>query len=743
MQRNTLCKSRVQIHVSRFLRRCIYVDSDNRHQFNRSDSCVLAQMYLPLSNSGLIVMATYALSLDVGGTFTDVMLMHRESGQIRTTKTPSTPHDPSEGFFAGVQKMLRQAGVAAETVVYVFHGSTVATNAILEGKGARTAMLTTAGFQSVLEIARHDVPRQANLYAWIKPSRPVPPRRIFEVRERIWLDGSVELPLDVEGCREVAQHLREDQVDAVAIVFLHAYANDQHEQEAAAIVEAACPGVPVSLSSQVLPVFREYERAMATVLNVSLQPLVSRYIDKLETGLTQSHGIRSPLLIMQSNGGVCGPQTAARLPVHLALSGPAAGAIGASAVSQLAGYPDAICIDMGGTSADVCLIREGRPSVTNEGEIGEFPLQVPMTDIHTIGAGGGSIATATALGSLTVEPQSAGAYPGPACYGQGGTEPTVTDANLLLGRIPPHLLGGEVQLHVDLAHRAIADRIATPLGMDVYEAAAGIVQIVNNNMVGALRVVSVEKGYDPRHFALVAFGGAGPLHGGQLAELLGTPQVLIPPHPGILSALGLLSTDLHHDAVRTFVQRGPNYDAAGMEALYQAMQADTSAHLTAEGIPVAQQTFARLADLRYAKQGFEITVEFPALTVTETAVHQLIDAFHQRHEQLYTYAAPDTPVEIINLRLRALGRMDKLTLPRIDTAPEGAVPMADQTRPVYFSDLGFVETPVFRRQDLLAGHTLDGPAIVDQLDSTTVIYPHHQAHVDAYGNLLMRMHGGQ
>ncbi len=278
--------------------------------------------------------------------------------------------------------------------------------------------------------------------------------------------------------------------------------------------------------------------------------------------------------------------------------------------------------------------------------------------------------------------------------------------------------------------------------MDVYEAAAGIVQIVNNNMVGALRVVSVEKGYDPRHFALVAFGGAGPLHGGQLAEQLGTPQVLIPPHPGILSALGLLSTDLHHDAVRTFVQRGPDYDVAGMESLYRAMQADTSAHLTAEGIPAAQQTFTRLADLRYAKQGFEITVAFPAPAVTEAAVHQLIDAFHQRHEQLYTYAAPDTPVEIINLRLRALGRMDKLTLPPIDTAPAGAAPVATQTRPVYFSGMGFVETPVFRRQDLLAGHTLKGPAIVDQLDSTTVIYPQHQAHIDAYGNLLMRMHGG-
>jgi N-methylhydantoinase A len=682
-------------------------------------------------------MPTYALALDVGGTFTDVMLMCRESGQIWTTKTPSTPSDPSAGFFAGVEKMLQRSGVAAETIAYVFHGSTVATNAILEGKGAKTGMLTTAGFQSVLEIGRHDIPRRANLYAWVKPARPVPPRRIMEVQERLLLDGSVATPLHAAGCREAAQQLCDMGVEAIAIVFLHAYANPAHEQQAAAIMQDVCPHLPLSLSSTVLPVFREYERAMATVLNASLQPLVSRYVSQLESGL-RTRGIGGPLLIMQSNGGVFSPHAAAQQPVHMALSGPAAGALGAGAIARLTDHPDAICIDMGGTSADVCLIQAGRPTVTYEGEVGVFPLQVPMTDIHTIGAGGGSIAAVSAQGSLTVGPHSAGAMPGPACYNQGGTTPTVTDANLLLGRIPPYLLGGEVPLNIDRARQAIADQIATPLGLDLYEAAAGMVRIVNNNMVGALRVVSVEKGHDPRHFALVAFGGAGPMHAGQLAELLGASTVIIPPHPGILSALGLLSTDLQHDAVRTFVQRGPVYDSTGMEAVYRTMHAEATARLAAEGIPEARQTFQRLADLRYARQGFEITVEFPANEVSESAVQQLITRFHRRHEQLYTYAATDTPVEIVNLRLRAVGRMDKLALPTLDAVPTGTVPAITQSRPVYFVASGFVETPVFARHALRAGHTIHGPAIIEQLDTTTVIYPGHQATVDAYGNLLMR-----
>jgi N-methylhydantoinase A len=314
----------------------------------------------------------------------------------------------------------------------------------------------------------------------------------------------------------------------------------------------------------------------------------------------------------------------------------------------------------------------------------------------------------------------------------------VTDANLVLGRLPPYLLGGEVCLNVERARQAIHDHIAVPLGLDLYAAAAGILQIVNNNMMGALRIVSVEKGYDPRDFALIAFGGAGPLHAGPLAELLGTPTVIVPPHPGILSALGLLSTDLQHDAVRTFVQRGPAYDVTGMEAVYRTLQADAAAYLTAEGVPTARQTFQRQADLRYAKQGFEVTVDFPDAEVSSFSIQQLIDTFHRRHEQLYTYAAPDTPVEIVNLRLRAMGHMDKLTLPRIGTVAQGTAPDPVQSRPVYFASSGFVDTPVFARYTLGAGHVITGPAIVEQLDTTTVIYPGQQTSVDVYGSLHLR-----
>jgi N-methylhydantoinase A len=667
------------------------------------------------------------------------MLMQRESGQLWTVKTPSTPADPSRGFFQGIEKVLPLVGIASEAVNHVLHGSTVATNTILEGKGASTGMITTEGFKYVLEIGRHDIPRRANLYAWVKPVRPVPPRRILEVRERVLLDGTIDTPLDEAGCREVARCLRAMGVEAVAVVFLYSYANPDHERCAAAIVQEEAPQVHVCLSSDVLPVFREYERAMATVLNAYVQPVVSRYIGKLESGL-HTRGLQGPLLIMASNGGVFGPQTAARQAVHMALSGPAAGAIGAGYVGQLAGYPDVISIDMGGTSADICLIQEGRPAVTHEGEIGAFPLQIPMTDIHSIGAGGGSIAAVTALGSLTVGPQSAGAMPGPACYDQGGTAPTVTDANLVLGRIPPALLGGEVPLNVERARQAIYDHVAAPLDLDLYEAAAGMVQIVTNNMVGALRVVSIEKGYDPQQFALVAFGGAGPMHAGPLAQLLGTLTIIIPPYPGLLSALGLLATDIQHDVMRTFVQRGPHYDLAGMEAVYGALHTDAVAHLTAEGLPPERQSFQRLADLRYARQGFEVTVEFPGQEVSATAVEQLLQAFHRRHEQLYTYAAPDTPVEIVNLRLRAVGQMEKLTLPRIATAAApGTTPEPVQTRPVYFSGQGFVDTFVYARHTLQAAHVVRGPAIVEQLDTTTVIFPGQEATVDVYGNLLIHL----
>ena len=484
--------------------------------------------------------------------------MHEASGRLWVTKTPTTPHDPSAGFMAGIDRALQLAGIEAAALRHVLHGTTTATNAILEGKGAAIGLLTTAGFRDVLEIGRHDIPRRANMFAWVKPARPVAPELIFEIGGRVTVDGAEIEPLDEEAVRAAARRLRGAGVDSIAVCFLHSYANPAHERRARALLLEEHPGGAVSLSSEVLPVFREFERSMGTVLNAYVQPLVGRYVARL-VGELRARGIRAPLSIMKSNGGVIGADVVRTQAIHTALSGPAAGVIGARRIGEAAGFDDLISVDVGGTSADVCLVRGGEAEVTTEGRVGAWPLHVPMIDIHTIGAGGGSIARVTEDGTLTVGPESAGAQPGPVCYGAGGEEPTVTDAHLVLGRIPSHLLGGEIPLDVERARRAIEEHVARPLGLPLAAAAQGILDIVNNNMVGALRLVSVERGYDPRDFVLVPFGGAGPLHGADLATLLGMRTVVVPRHPGVLSTFGLLGTEVRNDYARTSLQKPPDY----------------------------------------------------------------------------------------------------------------------------------------------------------------------------------------
>src|SRR5499426_4074185 len=477
---------------------------------------------------------TCTLAIDVGGTFTDITFADAATGATWIAKTPSTPEDLSAGFTTAVRKVLSLAGRGPADVLRVFHGTTTATNAILEGKTPPTALVTTAGFKYVLEIGRHDIPRHGNLYGWSKPARPITPDRVFEVRERLDADGSVLVPLDETEARNVARQLAQLGVPAVAVVFLHAYANRAHEERMHAILAEGYPGVLVSLSSEVLPQFREFERSMATALNAAVMPPVSRYVGALREAL-DAEGVGAPLLIMKSDGGVTGAEACVRQPVQTVLSGPAAGVVGAVSVAGLAGLSDIISIDVGGTSADICLVRGGRPEITKDGAIGPFPLKLPIVDIHTIGAGGGSIATVSAAGRLTVGPRSAGADPGPVCYGRGGTEPTVTDAHLILGRIPPALLGGELPLDVGAARAAIEARVARPLGLTVDEAAAGVVEIIDNSMARGIRTVSVGRGHEPRRFSLVAFGGAGPLHACRLAELLDIPTVIVPARPGVLS----------------------------------------------------------------------------------------------------------------------------------------------------------------------------------------------------------------
>src|SRR5512139_799766 len=519
-----------------------------------------------------------AVAVDIGGTFTDIALYDAKSGQIWRAKTPSVPADPSQAFLAGVRLALEDAGRAATTLGRVLHGTTVATNMILEGKGARTALVTTRGFRHVLAIGRQDIPRRANYLAWVKPPRPVPASRVLEVSERIGAGGTIVAPLDEASVTAAAEACRAQKV--VAVCLLHSFANPVHERRVAELLRVALPGIAVTASSDVLPVVREYERSLATVLNAWVMPGVATYVLRLEDRLTEEK-VDAPLLYMQSNGGVAGGATIRRAPALTALSGPAAGVVGARDVAAACGIKDIITVDIGGTSADICLIKNGTIALTQHGHVGEWPLPLPMVDMVTIGAGGGSIAK-VADGTLTVGPQSAGADPGPAAYGRGGTEATVTDAHVVLGHLPAKLLGGRMALDVAAAARAIDSNVARPLGLGREEAARGMLAILDNNMMGALRIVSVERGHDPRDFTLVPFGGAGPLHGADLAALLGMRTIVVPRHPGVLSTFGLLGTEVRNDYARTSLQKPPDYDLAAVGAVYAELEGQAQAWLAAE-----------------------------------------------------------------------------------------------------------------------------------------------------------------
>jgi N-methylhydantoinase A len=676
-----------------------------------------------------------AVAIDIGGTFTDITLLDRASGRIWNAKTPSTPDDPSIGFMAGIAQALQLAGAAPTALGHVFHGTTVATNLILEGKGAKAALITSAGFKHILEIGRHDIPRKANIYAWIKPKRPVPPEHVFAVGGRLDADGTESRPLDEEAVRAAARAIRAEGITAIAVCLLHAYANPAHEQRVRDLILAETPDALVSLSSDVLPVFREYERSMATILNVYVMPAVSSYVERLQARLAEQK-IAAPLLLMKSNGGVTGATTIRREPVQTALSGPAAGVMGAIHTGELAGQRNLITIDIGGTSADICLIKDGEAAVSHQGRVGEWPLHVPMIDINTIGAGGGSIARVDGDGNLTVGPQSAGAKPGPACYGRGGVEPTVTDANLMLGRLTANLLDGRMTLDRAAAERAVTSHVGAKLGMTGAEAARGILSIIDNNMVGAIRVVSVERGHDPRDFVLLPFGGAGPLHATSLARLLGIKAILVPPAPGVLSALGLLVSDLKSEFVRTALQQPPNHDLKSMSAVFAELSARAQGWLEAEGVPPRFRALRWQASLRYLHQGFELTVPWAGDSVTPEAVAGTLQEFHALHERLYTFRQEDTPVEIVTLRVGAIGRLPR---PSLKELPRGG-PAADAVAGVQLVDFGgeIARAPIYVRDRLGAGTTIQGPAVVSQLDSTTLLFPGQSAEVLPLGSLMIR-----
>ena len=672
---------------------------------------------MPLSDTQLSV------AVDIGGTFTDVTLQNPATGQAWRAKTPSIPSDPSRAFINGVRLALESAGAAAGSITRVLHGTTVATNMILEGKGARAALVTTQGFRHVLEIGRQDIPRRANLWAWVKPARPVPPARILEVIERVGPGGEVLTPLDEASVAEAAEACRRLGVEAVAVCLLHSFSRPEHERRVAALLREALPGVAVTASIDVLPVVREFERSLATILNATVMPAVSTYVMRLEQRLAED-GVKAPLLLMQSNGGVAGAATIRRAPAVTALSGPAAGVVGAREVARAAGVGDVITVDIGGTSADICLIKDGRIGLTQQGRVGDWPLPLPMVDMVTVGAGGGSIARVRD-GALSVGPASAGAEPGPACYGLGGTEATVTDAHIVLGHLPPELLGGRMRLDPAKAEAAVRDNVAIPLGLDLHTAARGILAIADSNMVGAIRVVSVERGHDPRVFALVPFGGAGPLHGCALADLLGITTILVPPAPGVLCAEGLLAADLRTEFHRTLASAGLPSDAEAHSVLAE-LHGDAAAWFDVEQVALVDRVADEVALMRYEGQGGELAVGFGG------SVTAALAGFRAAHQALYGFVL-EAPVELVTLRVEAIGKLPAPVLPHL-TAATMPAPLAMRT--VHFAS-GTRTTPVFARDALGAGAAFPGPAILTQLDATTLVPPDWSVTVHPSGALLL------
>jgi N-methylhydantoinase A len=664
-----------------------------------------------------------SVAVDIGGTFTDVALQDRATGAVWRAKTPSVPSDPSQAFVAGVLLALAQSGRAPDQLDRVLHGTTVATNMILENKGARAALVTTAGFRHVLSIGRQDIPRRANLYAWIKPTRPVPASRVFEVTERIAAGGAVLEPLDEASVRRAAEACRKRGVSAVAVCLLHAYANPVHERRVAEILTEELPGVSITASIDVLPVVREYERTLATALNAVVTPGVSTYVGRLEDRL-KDMSVAAPLMLMQSNGGVAGAPRIRQAAVTTALSGPAAGVVGARQAAAACGIDNIITVDIGGTSADICLIEAGRIKLTQHGQVGNWPLPLPMVDMVTIGAGGGSIARVK-NGGLVVGPESAGAVPGPAAYGRGGQVATVTDAHVTLGHLPDSLLDGGMGLDASAARDVVARTVAEPLGLSLEAAARGILSVVDNHMVGALRVVSVERGYNPRDFTLVPFGGAGPLHGCALASLLGVTRVMIPVAPGVLCADGLLGADIRAEFSRTLPRAG-TVDIAVAEAIFAELDAKAEAWLVGERVAVDQRSSTRTALMRYRGQGGEV----PTQWIGEARA--LESAFEATHKALYGFTL-DAPIECVTLRVEAVGAVAN---PPRQTCPpgSGAKPAAHRSMLV---GQALAMVPVYDRGTLGAGDHFSGPAIITQLDATTLVEPGWLVTVHDSGALLL------
>jgi N-methylhydantoinase A len=682
------------------------------------------------------------VGIDTGGTFTDVVAVDEETGEIVSTKTPSTPANPADGFMVGVAKVLEGMARSGTAVSAVSHGTTVATNALLQDDFGGLGFVTTEGFRCLLEIARQSVPEgYGNSYFWVKPDRIVPLHLVREVPERLDADGKVVKGFDTDAAVEVAQWFKARGITAVGVCFVNAYVNPAHEQKMRKVFEREYPECAVSISSDVLREYREYERSVTTLVDAFVKPKVAEYVagihSRLDT-LTANGAGAAPFYVMKSNGGVTSAGEVGAQPITTILSGPAAGVLGAAVVAEAADFDQVLTLDAGGTSTDVSVVRNGRPTMTTEGSVGRWPVKVPMVDVVTVGTGGGSIAWVAPEGGLKVGPRSAGADPGPMCYSRGGTEPTTTDCHLSLGRIPEHLLGGEVPLDSDAARSGV-DGLALRMGLSLESCAAGILEIAAWNQANAIRQVTVRRGLDVRDFAMIAFGGSGPLLVCRLLDVLGLRAAIVPRDPGNLSAFGLLTVDVRNDYVRTFVRRHAHLDLGELAGVYAALEAQASEALAREGFDAADTAYLRTADLRYVGQAFEVRVAAPGGPVDAGFAAAAVAALHDEHERLYGYCyrerGPEV-VEWVNLRVTGVGPITRPATARLEDGDGDSERAVTGNREVFFDD-AWHRANLYERTRLRAGDLVSGPAIVQEFGSTLPLGPGFSGRVDSAANVVV------
>ena len=680
---------------------------------------------------------TIRIGIDTGGTFTDVVAFDEATGALHATKTPSVPSNPAEAFVEGIRLILDQATLESDEVSTVSHGTTVATNALLEDDMSGLGLITTQGFRHVLEIARQSVPDgYGNSYFWVKPDRIVPLHLVQEVSERLDARGQVVEELDEQSVIAAASFFRDSGIRSIGVCLLHSYLNSSHEERVKEIISEVFPEATVSISSRVLREYREYERSVTTLVDAFVKDRVVQYISSISDRLELISEAEPPAFyVMKSNGGIISSEAVGDQPITTVLSGPAAGALGAAEVARHAGFEHVLALDGGGTSTDVTVVQGAEPALTTEGSIGRHPMKVPMIDIVTVGTGGGSIAWISPEGGLKVGPQSAGASPGPMCYDTGGEAPAVTDAHLVLGRIPSNLIGGGIQLSGEKASQGI-EVLASDLGLSLEECASGVLEIAAWNQANAIRQVTVRKGLDVRDFALCAFGGSGPLQACRLVNLLGLEAAIVPPDPGNLSAYGLLVVDLRHDEVQTIGQSHGELSTQKLRETFSELEERAATALATQGYAKADQRLVRWADLRYEGQAFEVQTSAPSGPIDESFIPQVLANFHDEHERLYGYCyrdRPDAVVEWVNLRATSFGPIER---PDPETIATGTGAEATGQRQVYFD--GWHDVPIFDRSTLGKGDTIQGPAIIEEFGSTTPLAPNFEVTVDALANLVIK-----